>query len=43
MKCTKCFRPLHDCQDCKGGRTNLTCSKCQTTGQVCPNCGGHWK
>jgi hypothetical protein len=48
MKCTKCHRGLHDCQACNGGRRTgiagkLTCSKCGSTGQVCPEHGGHWK
>jgi hypothetical protein len=49
MKCTKCQRPLQDCQSCNGGRATggfgnqLTCSKCDSTGQVCPQHGGHWK
>jgi hypothetical protein len=50
MKCTKCSRPLHDCQGCNGGK-NLsggvfgakTCRQCNSTGQVCPEHGGHWK
>lgn len=43
MKCEKCFRQLNDCQACRGGRTNLTCSKCRNTGQVCSDHGGFWK
>lgn len=48
MKCTKCSRPLQDCQSCNGGRATgmlgkLTCSTCRNTGQVCPTHGGHWK
>lgn len=45
MKCNKCGRPLADCQACKGkGDTRrTTCTKCNHTGQVCPQHGGHWK
>lgn len=48
MKCTKCARPLHDCQACNGGRASgmfgkLTCRKCNNTGQVCPSHDGYWK
>ena len=46
--CTKCSRPLHDCQGCNGGRASgiggkLTCSKCANTGMVCNEHGGNWK
>ena len=47
--CEKCHRTLQDCQGCNGGRargfagTKLTCSKCNTTGQVCSEHGGPWK
>lgn len=49
MKCQKCFRPLVDCQDCKGtgggggffGTTQ--CSKCKNTGLVCPTHDGFWQ
>jgi hypothetical protein len=43
MKCEKCHRPLNDCQSCNGGRSNLTCSTCRTTGSVCSEHGGYWK
>lgn len=48
MKCKKCHRPLNDCQGCNGGRASgmfgkLTCSKCNSTGMVCSEHGGHWK
>ncbi len=42
-KCEKCFRALAECQGCRGGRSNLTCSKCNNTGRVCMEHGGHWK
>jgi len=48
-ECKKCHRPLHDCQACDGGRKRgmggirLTCSRCNTTGLVCSQHGGHWK
>ena len=46
MDCTKCHRPLKDCQYCNGGRASgiagkLTCSKCNTTGLLCNEHGGH--
>jgi hypothetical protein len=46
--CKKCGRGLNDCQACKGGRARgiagkLTCSKCNNTGVVCAQHGGHWK
>lgn len=46
--CKKCHRPLHDCGACNGGRASgifgkLTCSKCNSTGVVCNQHGGHWK
>lgn len=43
MKCEKCFRALNDCQGCNGGRGPLTCSRCDNTGLVCSQHGGHWK
>ena len=43
MKCEKCSRQLHDCQGCRGGRSNLTCNQCRTTGLVCSEHGGHWR
>jgi hypothetical protein len=49
MSCKKCGRALNDCPACNGGRTTgflgakLTCSKCNTTGLVCNEHGGHWK
>lgn len=48
MTCTKCRRPLHDCQSCDGGRRRgafgaLTCKACNSTGLVCATHGGHWK
>ncbi len=48
MTCKKCFRPLHDCQACNGGRASgffgkLTCSTCNNTGLQCPQHGGFWK
>lgn len=42
-KCEKCFRTLAECQGCRGGRSNLTCSKCNNTGRVCMEHHGHWK
>ena len=46
MDCKKCHRPLHDCPACNGGRASgmfgkLTCSKCNNTGLVCAEHGGH--
>ena len=46
MTCTKCHRPLHDCQYCNGGRASgiggrLTCNKCDNTGRLCSEHGGH--
>lgn len=47
--CKKCGRTTTDCPGCNGGRTRgllgsaLTCSKCNTTGQQCPEHGAHWK
>jgi hypothetical protein len=48
MECRKCHRPVHHCQACNGGRASgiagkLTCSKCNNTGAVCIEHGGHWK
>jgi len=48
MNCKKCGRPTHDCQACNGGRATgmfgkLTCNKCNNTGRVCGEHGGHWK
>jgi hypothetical protein len=48
MECRKCHRRLHDCQGCNGGRASglggkLGCSKCNSTGLVCSQHGGHWK
>ncbi|ODQ87169.1 hypothetical protein BHQ18_24725 [Mycolicibacterium flavescens] len=48
VECKKCHRPLHDCSGCNGGRASgiggkLTCSKCNSTGVVCSQHGGHWK
>lgn len=49
MECTKCHRPLNDCQSCNGGRAHspiagkLTCSACASTGSVCSQHGGRWK
>ena len=42
-KCQKCFRALAECQGCRGGRSNLTCSKCDNTGRVCMEHGGFWR
>ena len=48
--CQKCFRPLVPCPDCKGtgGKGqgffgDLNCSKCNSTGLVCPTHGAYWK
>ena len=52
--CAKCGSALEKCEDCHGtgGRTenggggffgNLTCSTCNSTGKVCPNCGKHYE
>lgn len=49
MSTCRCGRTLNDCQGCKGGRATQpgggrhTCSKCNSTGQVCSEHGGHWK
>ena len=50
LKCQKCFRPLANCQACNGtgGKGqgffgDLTCSKCGSTGLVCPDHGAYWK
>lgn len=47
-QCKKCFRPVHDCSSCNGGRASglagkLTCSKCNNTGSQCNEHGGFWK
>ncbi|MFT7023459.1 MAG: hypothetical protein ACJA07_002558 [Rhodococcus sp. (in: high G+C Gram-positive bacteria)] len=47
-QCRKCYRPVHDCSSCNGGRASgmfgkLTCSKCNNTGSTCNEHGGHWK
>ena len=48
MTCHRCNRPLQDCPGCDGGRFRgiagkLSCSKCNSTGLVCPVHGGYWK
>ena len=50
LKCQKCFRPLVQCQACNGtgGKGqgffgDLSCSKCGSTGLVCPEHGAYWQ
>lgn len=48
-ECKKCHRATTDCEACKGGRnrglfgSTLTCSKCNSTGQVCSEHKAGWK
>jgi hypothetical protein len=47
-QCNKCYTELNECEDCNGqtnsslGGWSLTCSSCNSTGQVCPTHGRFW-
>lgn len=49
QSCKKCGRRTQDCTACKGSGGSggplggLTCSKCNNTGQQCPQHGGYWQ
>lgn len=48
FQCRYCRKTVHECPACKGVQASgmfgrLTCSTCNSTGQVCPDHGGNWK
>lgn len=49
VKCNKCLRALHDCQNCRGrgGISSFghwtNCKNCQETGFVCSVHHGFWR